>query len=144
MALNPKQKKFCHHFLKCMNATEAAEKAGYGKKGARQQAHRLLTDHPDILEYLAKRAKKVADKADLTIVGVLEDIEAVKKKCMGDVEGYKFDPGAALRACELQGKYLKMFTDRLEIPNLPKNATADEVAAKVVEMMNGKKKKEFK
>lgn len=42
-ALPPKQRLFVEEYLTCLNAAEAARRAGYSEKGARQQGQRLLT-----------------------------------------------------------------------------------------------------
>lgn len=42
--LTAKQRAFVEHYLQCWNATEAARRAGYSAKTARQQAARLLSN----------------------------------------------------------------------------------------------------
>lgn len=42
--LTGKQKLFVEQYLDCLNATEAARRAGYAESGIRVQAHRLLTN----------------------------------------------------------------------------------------------------
>lgn len=42
--LTPKQADFVSHYLDCLNAAEAARRAGYSEKTARQQGQRLLTN----------------------------------------------------------------------------------------------------
>lgn len=42
-ALPPKQRLFVEEYLACLNAAEAARRAGYSERGARQQGQRLLT-----------------------------------------------------------------------------------------------------
>lgn len=44
MALSPKQQAFIEHYLACWNASEAARRAGYSEKTAKEQAARLLTN----------------------------------------------------------------------------------------------------
>ena len=41
---NPQHELFCLEYLKDLNATKAAERAGYSKKAARQQGTRLLSN----------------------------------------------------------------------------------------------------
>lgn len=43
-ALPPKQRLFVEEYLACLNAAEAARRAGYSEKTARQQGQRLLTN----------------------------------------------------------------------------------------------------
>ncbi|OAJ35323.1 terminase small subunit [Piscirickettsia salmonis] len=59
--LSPKKEKFVNEYLKDFNATQAAIRAGYSEKGARQQAHKLLTN-ADIKKAIAIRNKKVNEK----------------------------------------------------------------------------------
>ena len=56
--LTPKQKAFADEYIRCGNATEAARKAGYSEKTARQIATENLTK-PAISEYIAQRFKMV-------------------------------------------------------------------------------------
>lgn len=62
MPLTPKQKAFADYYLECGNATEAARKAGYSAKTARQMATENLAK-PSISEYIAQRmAPKEAER----------------------------------------------------------------------------------
>lgn len=42
--LTSKQRRFVENYLLDLNATQAAIRAGYSQKTARQQGHRLLTN----------------------------------------------------------------------------------------------------
>lgn len=44
---NKRHEKFCHEYIKDMNATQAAIRTGYSKKTAKMQGSRLMT-HDDI------------------------------------------------------------------------------------------------
>ena len=59
--LTPKQKAFADYYIKCGNATEAAKRAGYSDKTARQIATENLTK-PSICEYIAERVKPTEEK----------------------------------------------------------------------------------
>lgn len=63
MALTEKQKRFCDEYLVDLNATQAAIRAGYSKKTAKQIAQQNLTKL-DIQEYIKKR---MAEKEDALI-----------------------------------------------------------------------------
>ena len=41
---NKRQEKFCHEYIKDMNATQAAIRTGYSKKTAKMQGSRLMTN----------------------------------------------------------------------------------------------------
>ena len=55
--LTAKQKRFCDEYLVCLNATQAAMKAGYSKTSARQIAQENMSK-PYIQEYIKKRMKE--------------------------------------------------------------------------------------
>lgn len=59
--LTPKQKAFADYYIECGNATEAAKRAGYSDKTARQIATENLTK-PSICEYIAERVKPTDEK----------------------------------------------------------------------------------
>ena len=59
--LTPKQKAFADYYIECGNATEAAKRAGYSDKTARQIATENLTK-PSICEYIAERVKPTEEK----------------------------------------------------------------------------------
>ena len=54
MAMTPKQQRFCDEYLIDLNATQAAIRAGYSKKTAKQIGQENLTKL-DIKEYIEKR-----------------------------------------------------------------------------------------
>lgn len=56
--LTPKQKAFADEYIKCGNATEAARKAGYSEKAARQIATENLSK-PSISEYIRQRTEQM-------------------------------------------------------------------------------------
>lgn len=63
MALTEKQKRFCDEYLVDLNGTQAAIRAGYSEKTAKQIARQNLTKL-DIQEYIKKR---MAEKEDALI-----------------------------------------------------------------------------
>jgi phage terminase small subunit len=65
--LSPKQERFVREYLKDLNATKAAERAGYSKRTARAQGSLMLTNvdiATAIQQGKAKRAKRVEIEAD--------------------------------------------------------------------------------
>lgn len=69
MALTEKQKRFCDEYLIDLNATQAAIRAGYSEKTARQTATENLSK-PYIREYIDKRlaekdAELIADQDEV-------------------------------------------------------------------------------
>jgi phage terminase small subunit len=63
--LNPKQQKFVLEYLKDLNATQAAIRAGYSEKGASVQATRLLAN-AKIAEAVGKKHAKVINNLEVT------------------------------------------------------------------------------
>ena len=114
MTLRPKQKMFCKEYLIDLNATQAAIRAGYSKKTAAEIGRQNLIKL-DIQAEIEKAMAKRAARVELTADTVLKDIMLIKADAMSLGANNKMtDRQAALRACELEGKHLKMFTDRIE------------------------------
>ncbi len=65
--LTPKQEAFCREYLKDLNQTKAAERAGFSKRTAKAQAAQLM-DKPAVREVIQdlmdKRAKRVEVDGD--------------------------------------------------------------------------------
>lgn len=91
MNLTPKQKAFADEYLKCGNATEAAKKAGYNSKSARQIGTENLSK-PSISEYIAERQKQIDDSRIADVKEVLEFYSSVLR---GEIKD-QFDVDAAL------------------------------------------------
>lgn len=124
--LTAKQRLFIDWYVSAevnMNGTEAARRAGY--KGCDNQlavaAYQNLRK-PHIKREIDARIGKAAEGADVTVEKVLNDLESERTYAMrnGNV-------AAAIRASELQGKYLKMFTDRIEQVEAVDEMSTDEL-----------------
>ena len=74
--LNPKQKKFCEEYAKCLNATRAAIQAGYSQKTARQQGTRLLSKAV-IKQCVNKLLKDGSKKAELDLHDLLMELKNI-------------------------------------------------------------------
>lgn len=70
--MTPKQTKFVAEYLKDLNATQAAIRAGYSKKTAAAQGHENLRK-PEIVSAVSERTAKQLEAADLSAVRVLEE-----------------------------------------------------------------------
>jgi len=106
--LTPKQALFVQEYLVDLNATQAAIKAGYSAKTAQSISTENLSKpliQQAIQEAFAQRAERTKRTAD----DVLRDIERRGKLAE---EAGQFS--AALKAAELEGKYLGMFTEKLD------------------------------
>lgn len=127
MIMTEKQKRFCDFFVELGNAKEAAIKAGYSKKTAKQIGQENLTK-PDLKDYINSRlsemeSKRIADAQEvleyLTSVMRGEETETVatSKGLYEDV-----DVGAKdrLKAAELLGKRHALFTDKVDVAGTQK------------------------
>lgn len=120
------------------NATQAAIKAGYSKKTAKQQGSRLLTNVDVAAEVAKRRETVVADiqqKTGITKEWVTERLRVVAERCLqtepvlnrkglpvmvetpdgGMAVAFEFNSMGANRALELIGKELGMFVERKEV-----------------------------
>ena len=107
--LTPKQLMFCKEYLIDLNATQASIRAGYSEKTARSVGCENLTKpyiQKEIQRLKAIREKKIG----LTAEKVLEDIERVRNKAEGSEQF-----NVSLKASELQGKHLAMFTEKHQV-----------------------------
>ena len=116
--LTPKQAAFVREYLVDLNATQAATRAGYSAKMAQHIGYQLLQKTPVQAEIQIAMNKR-AEIVGLTAADVLRDINLVKADAMGQVADKDgnmamVNHAAALKALELQGRHLKMFTDKVE------------------------------
>ena len=107
--LSEKQKMFCKEYIVDLNATQACIRAGYSEKTAKQIGSENLSK-PYLQDDIAKLIKEREERVKLTADKVLEDIERVRGLAEGS-EQYN----VSLKASELQGKHLAMFTDKQQI-----------------------------
>lgn len=119
-ALKAKQERFCQEYIIDYHGTNAAIRAGYEKKTARQQASRLLTN-ADILarvrELQQEQVKRLAVSQDYVITQLIDTYNCCRepkpvmeydyaKKEWVESGMYQFDSKGALKALELLGKHL--------------------------------------
>lgn len=117
--MTPKMELFCHSLLRHGDVSDAAEEAGYsGTRLARaKHGHRIL-QRDDVKEFLAGMSKAACEETQLTVEKVLTDLEWAKdtaKQGYPTKEGVRIDLSAFIKATELQGKYLKMWVDKVEL-----------------------------
>ncbi len=133
LALNPKQEAFCQEYLKDLNATQAAIRAGYSEKTAGSQGHDHLKK-PEIIARLQELMDARSERTQIDADYVLSSLKVVAERCLErapvmvqrgkewvqktDDEGrdiWQFEAGGANRALELLGKNLKLFTEKHEV-----------------------------
>lgn len=124
--LTPRQQKFCDEYLISGNATDAAIKAGYSPKTAKNIGSENLAK-PDLKAYIeaqlaALHSEKIADATEvleyLTAVMRGKHTEEVPLLCGDGVQTLApKEVGAKerLKAAELIGKRFGLFTDRVGI-----------------------------
>lgn len=107
--LTPKQQRFVREYLIDLNATQAAIRAGYSEHTAKAIGHENLTK-PDVAAAIAEAQGKTAEKLEITAEKVLRDLEAARTAARAAGQH-----SAEIRACELQGKHVGMFEERLNV-----------------------------
>lgn len=82
--LTAKQQRFVEEYLVDNNATQAAIRAGYSEKTAKESGYENLTK-PHIAEAIAEKRKKISEKTMLTIEGldqyILDMAQMAKDAC---------------------------------------------------------------
>lgn len=81
--LSLKMKQFAREYLIDMNATQAAVRAGYSAKTAKQQGQRLLTN-VDLQVYLQELMNARAERTDITADKVLKELALIGFSNMAD------------------------------------------------------------
>tara|TARA_R110000823_G_scaffold179223_1_gene311603 strand:+ start:1063 stop:1491 length:429 start_codon:yes stop_codon:yes gene_type:complete len=124
--LNAKQMRFCEEYLIDLNATQAAIRADYSEKTAKQIGSENLSK-PDIAEYIAELKSKRSDETKIDAAWVLVSARKVYDRCMQeeaviDKEGgrtgeYKFEHSGANTALGIIGKHIDVqaFLDKKEV-----------------------------
>lgn len=105
--MTAKQRAFTVEYIVDKNATQAAIRAGYSEKTAYSIGVQLLKKL-EIREAIEELEKAAQTKAGITVEKIVARINKIAE-----------DPNAAhrdkLRADELLGKYLGMFTEKVEM-----------------------------
>jgi phage terminase small subunit len=106
--LTHKQALFVDEYLVDLNAVQAAIRAGYGVSSAQAKSYKLLRV-PEVAEAIHRAVEARAERLQLSSEDVLRSIVDIRGKA---VTGGKLTQ--ALKANELLGRHLKLFTDRME------------------------------
>ena len=126
---NKKQEKFCQLYIKNGDLGKALTGAGYQV----QSKNRLMKIDKvckRIKELQQEEVRKLAFEANMDVAyrqlqvdslseeKILSYLEDIYSKCMQPVEGkVVFDSRCALRAAELMGRYLGMFSNEVSVEN---------------------------
>jgi phage terminase small subunit len=84
MELTEKQKRFCDEYLKDLNATQAAIRAGYSPKTAEQTASRLLRN-VKVQEYISKRQKDRLKRTEIEQDSIVRELALI---AFSDISDY--------------------------------------------------------
>ena len=103
--LTAKQSLFVKEYLIDLNATQAAIKAGYSNKSAKEIGCENLTK-PNIAKAIQTAMDKRSNRLEITQDSVLKNIESLRAKAEKENQ-----LSVAARCLELQGKHLRMFVD---------------------------------
>jgi phage terminase small subunit len=122
--LTPKQQRFVEEYLKDLNATQAAIRAGYAEPSANREGSRLLSN-ADIQEAVAKakaaRSRRLSVNADWVLRRLVRNVNRASatvavRDAKGEPTGeYRYEGAVVNKALELIGKHVGMFTDNLKL-----------------------------
>lgn len=124
--MNAKQKRFCDEYLSDCNATQAAIRAGYSPKTAKQIGQENLTK-PDLKKYIDEQLEQIHSEKTADAQEVLEYLTAVMRgehteqvlKLIGEgvqtVTDIDVSARERLKAAELIGKRYGMFKDNVNV-----------------------------
>lgn len=141
--LNPRQEKFVHEYIKTLNVTQSAIKAGYSPQSAHVQGSRLLKNEK-VSRYIKEQKEEYMDESVLTAKELLHILtnaatgdETETKEVVVKQGDFVENPDTGrkmlvysehvkmvevpikasdrLKARDLLGKYHKIFTDRVDI-----------------------------
>ena len=106
--LTPKQQRFVEEYLIDLNATQAAIRAGYSEKTAKEIGSENLTK-PNIAKAIQEAQESLSNKTQLTVDIV---VQGLLKEAQDYAEGST--QSARVAAWAHLGKHLGMFKDKLE------------------------------
>ena len=135
--MTPKQAAFVDEYLIDLNATQAAIRSGYSVSSARQIGEENLSK-PDIAAAVAAGIDARSKRTEITQDRVLTDIELIKQDAMRkayDKNGNEamINHTSALKACELQGRHLQMWNDKMALTI--ESITDEELNGKITEFI---------
>ena len=126
--MNDKQKAFAVEYVKDRNATQAAIRAGYSSKTAYSKGNQLLK----IIE-VQELIKEIDDAAAARAAVTVDKIVNRLNKIAEDPNTKAADK---IRADELLGKYLGMFTDKVQVSG--QLDTGTEMLADIIKQLSQK------
>lgn len=140
IAVNAKQRKFADEYLIDCNATQAAIRAGYSPKTAKQVGQRLLTK-VDLSTYIEQQLERIHNEKTADAQEVLEYLTAVMRgehteqalRLVGEgvqeIDTLEVSAKDRLKAAELIGKRYGMFKDNVNVSGSVPVVIADDLEA---------------
>jgi phage terminase small subunit len=107
MKLTLKQEMFVREYLVDLNATQAAVRAGYSEKSSMEIGYQLLRK-TSVQEAIQKAMNERIKNVEITTDWILQGIKDIADNLDEQTKD-------RLKAYELLGKYLKLFTDKHEL-----------------------------
>ena len=102
------------------NVTAAARNAGYSVKRAKQAGYELMRN-PDVKAEIDRQLANKIDRVEivakvekLTPERVIQDLEEIEEMCKTAGPG-AWQASTLVKVAELKGKYLKMWTEKVEV-----------------------------
>jgi hypothetical protein len=127
--LSDKQQALVREYLIDSNMTAAAIRAGYSARSANSNINRIFK--PIVLDEVKRKQAELARKSDVKaeeIIHELRVIAGLEQANMVD-NGLKFTGSDKIKALELLGKSLAMFTDNLNTNDQQQLAKLDQAQA---------------
>lgn len=109
--LTARQERFCEEYLIDLNATQAAIRAGYSARTANRTASEYLLK-PGVKEKIQELQQQRAKRTEITMDRVLAELANIgfSPIIKGEIRA-----SDKIKALELLGRHLGMFTDKLQI-----------------------------
>lgn len=114
MALTAKQAAFVQEYLVDLNATQAAIRAGYSKKTAEKIGYENLRK-PEIQAAIKEAMDRREKRSNITQDFVLSELYKIATQGADDGPESSLKYSNKLKALELLGKHMAMFTERSEV-----------------------------
>ena len=130
--MNPKQQKFVQEYLKDLNATQAAIRAGYSKKTAYSIGQRLLKN-VEVKAAVQTGQKKAAERAEVSVEYVITKLRQLAEDAMADG-----DRTNAIRSLELLGKHVGAFAENINLRGNLTNLSDEEIERRINEELSAR------
>lgn len=126
--LTPKQERFVDEYLKDLNATAAAGRAGYKDPNKGRQ----LVTYSNIAAKIKERQAARAERVEITQDWVVKNLKTVVESGMAQKGKAPF-LRAATQALDLLGKHLGMYTEKHELTGANGAPISTEITVRFVD-----------